>query len=137
VADHLVVDDSDRHAFRLSWYLEAEDDIGGCLGQDPSDFRADALAKAIKHYREEPDAEDARGSLEHVAASTAAAATKGANHDRIGLYWETHTAAARALKIAKAAIQAAVSEAENGKAWPAWAIQAKAAGWKPPKGWKP
>jgi len=26
---------------------------------------------------------------------------------------------------------------KSNKPWPQWAVQAKAAGWTPPKGWKP
>lgn len=41
--------------------------------------------------------------------------------------------AERALRIVKACKKLA----EENVPWPEWALQAQAAGWKPPKGWKP
>jgi len=38
------------------------------------------------------------------------------------------------LRICRAAYRAAKTSL---RPWPAWAVQASAAGWKPPKGWKP
>lgn len=47
--------------------------------------------------------------------------------------WETKTGGLRALRTIRAAIKTATA----GKPWPEWALQALAAGWKPPRGWKP
>ncbi len=41
------------------------------------------------------------------------------------------------IKQARLALTAANAALLNGKTLPAWAVQATAAGWKPPKGWKP
>lgn len=47
--------------------------------------------------------------------------------------WETKTGGLRALRTIRAAMKSATAD----KPWPEWALQASAAGWKPPKGWKP
>lgn len=78
--------------------------------------------------------EKGHGDEEHVLAtkmaSTIGNPTQGANGR---LEWPTAKMAERASIVAKAA----VAQHRSGKPWPEWALQAKAAGWKPPKGWKP
>jgi hypothetical protein len=49
--------------------------------------------------------------------------------DDYGFWFESKKEAQVALRAAKEALK-------SGKPWPDWVIQAKAAGWKVPKGWK-
>ncbi|MHA2064948.1 MAG: hypothetical protein ACXABY_11285 [Candidatus Thorarchaeota archaeon] len=51
--------------------------------------------------------------------------------DSHGYWFETQKEAREARRIAVDAIKT------GDKPWPAWAIEADKAGWKPPKGWKP
>lgn len=47
--------------------------------------------------------------------------------------FERRTDATKALAMLNAALLAE----KAGRPWPSWALEAKAAGWKPPKGWTP
>jgi hypothetical protein len=114
-----LVVDADRLGYYICWYFPDEGDQGGTLGE--STYTAAQLAKA------EP------ADWEHIKATITAGQTAGverAGHD--GYRWESRTDAFAALR----AIKAAIKDKSN-KPWPEWAVQAKAAGWKPPKGWKP
>jgi hypothetical protein len=53
--------------------------------------------------------------------------------DSNGWYWETNTAARRALRVAREAIRMSRKD----RSLPEWAAKALANGWKMPKGWKP
>ena len=53
------------------------------------------------------------------------------HHQR--LYWESEAAAKRAATIARRILR----ELRGAAPWPDWAIAAQAAGWKPPRGWRP
>lgn len=49
------------------------------------------------------------------------------------LQWESQSRVVAARAAARAAVKLATAKVP----WPEWAKQALAAGWKPPKGWKP
>jgi hypothetical protein len=117
--DHLFVDDSERWLFRLTWYLADDDDIGGTLGDGDR-----YTLKDLERVEE--------GDRNHVAATLALQEMQSegkAQRDGRGFYWESRTEATRALVV--------VNQAIKGQPWPDWAVKAKAAGWKPPRGWKP
>ena len=46
--------------------------------------------------------------------------------------FDTRSEAERALEVANKALHEGI-----GRPWPQWALQAKKAGWTPPKGWEP
>jgi hypothetical protein len=58
-------------------------------------------------------------------------ALKGSDRDRQGFFWDSKSAAKRAIRVANAAIKNA------DRPLPDWAKQAIEAGWKAPKGWRP
>ena len=69
---------------------------------------------------------------EHSVATEAA--REGVHSsDHQGLYWDDKSQAQEALRRAKLALVAIRGK----KALPEWAKQALAAGWKPPRDWKP
>ena len=125
MADKLVVVEDRQAGFRIQWQLDDDMfDTGGFLGQskrEPSnkvpkdqDSREYwAYEKAGFQIIKEGD-QDTRG------------------HDSTGFWWESHLEARTALTRIKA-----VATALMDVSWPEWAKTALAAGWKPPKGWKP
>lgn len=84
---------------------------------------------AIGELVDPEDGED----IDHLEATRAAALVPGNVGTGNILYWETMRGARLALKAARAAVKAV----QAGKPWPDWALQAKAQGWTPPKGWTP
>lgn len=134
----LVIDTphAGEHLYKLMWYFPEEADIGGGLTKVTPDELKTRMANAKKYIGTDKE-ELALSDLEHVAASLAAMQVEGYEvlHSELG--WESKSAATKALRLAKAAIKAALSEAREGREWPEWAVQAAAAGWKAPKGWKP
>lgn len=75
----------------------------------------------------------------YVEVETCRNALKLGGHHVLWDGWRfpTEHAAKRALVIARAARKAAKLAFDTGREMPEWAQQARAAGWKPPKGWKP
>lgn len=123
MADKLIVDDSQGHDYRISWYLEEEQEIGGSLGDGAKKYTDKQIEADIKEG----------GDAHHQIATNAVAGTKNAQHDSRGYYWESRADA----KAALAAALAAIKVAESKVSWPTWAETALANGWKAPKGWKP
>ena len=111
----LVLEEA-RGRFYLCW--QYPEDTGGVLGQDPSDGEGSC-----------PDDKD-QDAWEHWVASKAIRSCKEVQRDPYGFYFESEALAKKALRVAKAALKA-------DKPIPEWAEKALAAGWKPPKGWKP
>jgi hypothetical protein len=50
-----------------------------------------------------------------------------------GFMWESRAQATAALRVAKTLLK----QFRSDRPWPAWALRAVEAGWKPPRGWKP
>jgi hypothetical protein len=70
--------------------------------------------------------------VEHLAAEQAVKSMRDGREGQDGsFFWESRSAAAKALKVAKEAIK------NRERPLPEWAIKALAAGWKAPKGWQP
>jgi len=111
--DYLIAE-SEGDYWRIWWHIAEWDDTGGCLGE-------------TERTPEPPSSKDnwegwqADRIVEPLADG----------HDSTGYYFETQKKALTALRAANEGLH-------TGEApWPAWATQAKAAGWTPPKGWKP
>lgn len=104
-------------AWRIQWVFEGFGE-GGTLGED---VHVDAdLADCEPEERS------------HVIAVVTASKTEGVERDQHGFYWPSKAKANAALRAIKAAWKT-----NTGASWPEWAVKAQAAGWKPPKGWKP
>lgn len=116
----LVVDDS--HArnwrYRLTWYLPDDGDMGASVGDH---VYKDGDLKTL-------GPEDVDCAIAYFAAKK----TDGVERDHNGFFWESKAMASNALRVVKAAIAAGVE-----RPMPEWAATAIAAGFKPPKGWKP
>ncbi len=98
------------HIGWLCWDEEYGDEEGLRLGEGGKDVGAD-----------------------HTAAEAAVKDMKDGREDGGAYFWESRSAAQRALKVAKEAVKAAAAN----RPLPDWAKKALAAGWKAPKGWKP
>lgn len=129
MADRIVVVESERGGpgYRIQWEINTDGDIdlGAYCGQSkkkPSDeIPSDPEAREFWAYE--------RAGFQVIGDSP-----KGyCGHDRIGFWWETKSHATAAI----AKIRALAKVTLSGVPWPDWAKQAVAAGWKPPKGWKP
>lgn len=116
--DKLVVE-SDREGYYIVWYLAEIGDLGAILGEET--YTEAQLAKAGEN------------DWEHIKATVVASKMSGVKrHGHSGYRWESAAKAVAALRAVKAALKD-----KSKKPWPAWALEAKAAGWKPPKGWTP
>jgi hypothetical protein len=117
----IVVDARDRYSgYSICWFFPETGDEGGILG-DMDRFSEAKLVKAKP------------GDRAHILATLTAGKTEGVSWDpRQGYTWESRVKATKALAAVKFALKN-----DTGAPWPEWAVKAKAAGWKAPKGWKP
>lgn len=124
-----VVIEGEPGEYYLQWYLAAESDMGGILGQD--DCTEASLLKA--------SGEEWESVATALEARSAASLTNGERCKRGGsllhdaFVWERRSDAAAALKLIKAGVAARKAQ----RPMPEWARTAIANGWKPPKGWTP
>lgn len=118
--DHLEII-SDHRGYRLQWFCVEESDYGAVVGEG---FKAPTKNSDLEWYTAEIVCYRAlKADHDHEVFG----------RDAKGFWWDSRAAVTAALRQIKAETKAALSEAP----WPEWAIKAKAAGWKPPKGWKP
>lgn len=116
----LAIDSDQLGIYRIYWWID--EDLGGCIGE-------------IKGSEAEEVEVAKKGDLETwecYVASRVAASSEGQKCDWRGFYWDTEKAA----RAAKKQIEIALRNKPEAP-WPDWAVKAKAAGWAPPKGWKP
>lgn len=113
MTDRLVVFE-DRYGYRIGW--ECDGDTGAVIGQDKSDGTGPA-----------PTDRDAW----EVWIASKLAKESGAYRDGAAFCWESKSAALAVLR----AIKLQFRNAE--RPLPEWATTALAAGWKPPKDWRP
>ncbi len=115
---YLVIDIQDG-AHRLAWYLPEEADVGAYVGE-----------RQLNDAPGETD-EERKARWEIMTADAAAKPFSCGVSSSYGYEFETR-------KQAQLALLAANESLLNGGApMPQWATAALAAGWKPPKGWKP
>lgn len=106
------------HAYYIAWFFE-DDGEGGSL--DDGQYTEADLAKASREDRQ------------HILATLTAAKTEGWERGEYNRFtWSSLKQAKAALRAVKHALKH-----DTGAPWPEWAVKAQAAGWKPPKGWKP
>lgn len=119
--DKLIIDpNSPAYVTRIVWFIAESEDLGANLGE--TTYTARDLEKATS-----PSERD------HIAATIAAGKSKGVERAQDCYEWNSVAEARQALRECNAAIAAARSKVP----WPDWALKAKGAGWKPPKGWAP
>lgn len=137
-----LVISQDRYVFHIEWNDDGEP--GAWVGQDASSSLESLKAQAAKAKQRRDD--DGWSEFEYLAVEIAAKelAKKEKDSDIFlrrgvsgGYEFESMAAAKRFLAAMKSAVKAARHEYDTGIAWPEWARQAHAAGWKPPKNWKP
>jgi len=115
---YLEVDEQDG-AHRLAWFFPEDEDFGAYVGD-----------RDVSETREGDTDEDKKAKWEIMTAD-AAAKPFSCGKSSYGYEFETE-------KKAKLALLAANTSLLNGGApMPTWATTALAAGWTPPKSWKP
>lgn len=129
--DKLVVTDW-QHGYAIFWWLDDGDDYGASIGEQ----QGRGWEKFLEGCREDRlSLLDARTwwECERIAAEDAANgyALKGSS-----FVWDSRNRAEKCLRDARRFAKIYV-ESDGAKAWPEWAQKALAAGWKPPRGWKP
>ena len=125
MSDTLDITDGHHGTYRIAWFIDGHE--GATLGDGGE--TAAQLAKKIKAAT--GSSSEAKSSREYYSASLVMFATDGMKRDSRGFYWESISDAKAALKVARLAVK------NCDHPWPDWAIKAKAAGWSPPRGWKP
>lgn len=125
---------SDYVSGAIAWYCDGDE--GGLLGEVYT-----TRARAEKSLRTElakaaPDPEEVActrldlAMFDYVESLSPGTYTR----HRSGAWVFTNAKVQKeALRFARAAYKQAKANAP----WPVWALQAKAAGWTPPEGWKP
>lgn len=127
-----------------------EEDVGAWLGDYGTRSRGfshlDARVDArIETAKTESDFDELEQDVASRAAEGALKLEHPDSYDRIsgGLVFHRRSVATKVRRAATAAVKGlrakakAVLKATPEATWPLWAITAKAAGWKAPKGWKP
>ena len=111
---HLAIDER-ADGFYIAWFIPEDGDFGGYIGE---------------HEETSETPPDKKEDWENwVVYQTVKSLAD--DKDSRGFVFDT-------MKKAKVALAGANNALLNGHApWPAWAVQAKAAGWTPPEGWKP
>lgn len=128
--EYLDIFESNGHqqpyGYFIAWYLVEEADMGGCLGDE----------KYPKNFV--PKTEDSWSC--YTATMAVETFAKGLDPDQVtqgqnsGVwYFERRTDAVAALRHANIALNLGWHD----KPMPDWAVTALAAGWTPPKDWKP
>jgi len=137
--NHKIVIVNDYDVYRLQWeFLDERGNLehGTHLGENET--LQSILGIILDVESGKPLAEE---DLEHFVA-TATLARLHTGRDSVGFHFKTKVKAEKALTLVIAAIKEArqtrgAGKAPSKKAWPAWALKAKEAGWTPPKGWTP
>ena len=110
-------------------------DIGGALGESLDD-----VPKSIDDVDKREFSDDDGRDRDFFVATIAASQASPDGRDNCGFYWDSVSAAKRAItkiNAARKADAAAQKALKAGKPWPEWAVKAKAEGWRAPKGWVP
>jgi hypothetical protein len=117
----------------ITWFDGDED--GANLGESGTGTERELVVARVRYEsalksKNGAHIEEMRSLLEMAAADHAAkpfAESRGRN----GFVFGSQSSALKALRAARAALK------NLGAPMPEWALKATAAGWKPPKGWKP
>jgi len=110
-------------SWRLRWFIVEDDSEGAVLGEYEPLSNEEIELQLSKQKG---------GDRDYYVSELAVLDAPGRQRDPYGHFWESEKEAKAALRIVKAALKN-----DGGGPMPDWAKQALAAGWKPPKGWKP
>lgn len=123
----------------VAWCDEVDGE-GAWVGQDGR-TSLDDLKKKLEQAKRNRTSEG-WSFFEYLAVEIAAKKWVTADPDTVtmdiaGFSFESSSIAKRFFAAMKAAQKSARSDYDSDAPWPEWAKQARAAGWKAPKGWKP
>lgn len=125
----------ENNGFGIAWYFPEEEDIGGRIGEwiHTSDDLV-AVEEEIRQAAKTGSVDDELfEKRENIVVAIAASTTRNVQARTFGYLWESRSDANAALRL----INGAIKNLSRDVPWPDWATQAAAAGWKPPKNWKP
>lgn len=129
----VITDENDGHG--LAWFFPEEEDIGGRIGEWI--HTDDDLTAVNEEIRQAAATDTLNEELfekrENIVAALTARDTKNVQTGQFGYCWPSRAAANTALRL----INLALKNLTRDVPWPEWALKASAAGWKPPKNWKP
>jgi len=115
---YLGIDEQDG-AWRVAWYLPEDEDFGAYVGD-----------RDVSEYTGGSD-EKKKARWEIMTADAAAKPFADGRKDMYGYRFDSEKQARLAMLAANTSLL------NSGAPMPDWAVKATAAGWKPPKGWKP
>jgi hypothetical protein len=120
----------------VSWY-DNEDGEGGTVGQELKCSIA-VLGERAGKAKAKRDGDEYEYLMVEIAAQEwCSALDAGVTKCLYGYEFETAALARKFLVAMRAAAKAAKHSFSSDVEYPEWARTALAAGWKPPKGWKP
>lgn len=133
----------ERYVYYVAW-CDDVDGEGGRVGQEyhQNESQLRSYLDSAKKDRSEAGLDRFEYLSVELAAKNWIKTVTGADKEntrsgKFGIEFDAPTTAKRFLAAMRAAAKAAKSEYDTGVPWPEWAKLASAAGWKPPKGWKP
>ena len=125
-----TIQEDDQDGYCIQWYNSDEGDLGAYFGDGDFEFRHTANEGFLKPH---PDEDDPDWLEAHNLAVADCKAQGIGTLTKMGFTFESKSKAQRALAL----LRSAAKRIKDDKPWPDWAVKAQAAGWKPPKGWKP
>ena len=124
MASKLAID-SGRYGFWIGWWDDEDDMMAG-----------DLRLGEVLPVSPKDSVEDQKGCEEHNFITDEVRKEVPPDYiDNEAFCWDTENRVKKALGVARRALKAFKSHYK--KPWPEWALRAHAAGWRPPKGWKP
>ena len=136
MTDKLIVTDTDNGTWALAW--ESDGEQGTIVGEDRLVWPTIESVKkwsieSVKKGLAKMTNRDNRDCFLAVQACLETPHVGARKDTPRGFEYKVKKDAEAARKAANALIQLD----RKSKTWPDWAVQAAAAGWKPPKSWKP
>jgi len=129
----------ERHGYSVAWFEDGEE--GALIGQESgvASMTLDQRRAAARKNREPAGLSDFEYLSLEIAAREWLFAHPQVEHSVAsgGYVFDAESSAKRFLAAMKVEMKAARVAYDTGVEWPDWAKAASAAGWKPPKGWKP
>lgn len=121
--------EEDRYVYRIQWFDAEDQDLGAIFG----DAKYPGLHQGHFPINPKEPAQATAWDRGHNAGVDAVLISGLGTFGRMGIEFESNANAQKALRI----LNACCKMAHDKTPWPDWALQARAAGWKAPKGWKP
>lgn len=135
---HYKLDGQDLYVPLTALYAWFEGNEEGAVIGEASETLPQ-LRKLLKESKEARNQANIEFFSVEIAARELCEATKGSSTEILERTTQGSLVASTeaARKLLLLTCKNALKSARDAKAWPDWALAATAAGWKPPRGWKP